>query len=78
VKAGAYTLDLYCDLRITVEDIAGGFDKNPNHGHREFPHQFVGDTYGECKKQAKKNGWKVGRWGEQDLCPKCAKAKKRK
>jgi hypothetical protein len=64
---GCYTLDLYCDRDnpdgYTIADI-------PEHGFREFPHQFTGHTEGVCMRDAKRRGWRF-----QDgkaYCPRCA------
>ena len=57
--AGCYLLDLYCD------------HLNNDHGWTEFPHQFTGQTYGECAKVARKSGWIIHR-DNTATCPKCA------
>lgn len=57
---GCYTLDLYCD------------HVNDAHGFEEFPHQFIGETYGACAKQARKRGWILHRNGSTATCPKCS------
>lgn len=55
---GCYSLDLYC--RYSFE----------GHAWDEFPHQFVGETGGQCRKQAKARGWRMHRDGTA-TCPKC-------
>lgn len=57
---GCYTLDLYCD------------HTNPAHCWDEFPHQFLAETGGNCRKQAKARGWKLHR-DDTATCPKCMK-----
>lgn len=57
MKAGAYSLDLYCDA------------KNPAHKHGEFPHQFVDELGSVCRAAARKAGWLISE--KRDLCPKC-------
>jgi len=44
---GAYSLDLYCD------------NERVEHSYKEFPHQFVGETFGECAKIARTRGWSI-------------------
>lgn len=68
MEAGCYTLDLYCD--------------DPNHGARH-PHrvssldaQYIGQTYADCKRQAKADGWK---WvDDKNICKRCTEENKRK
>lgn len=57
---GCYTLDLYCDRE----------EGEPQHGFREFPHQFTGHTEGDCMQDARARGWRF-RDGAA-YCPKCA------
>jgi hypothetical protein len=63
--ASCYSMDLYCDnqKRVYTEDML-------LHAHKEFPHQFTGETFGGCKRQAVKRGWKFTRDGKH-YCPKC-------
>jgi hypothetical protein len=62
---GAYTLDAYCRYEFS------------GHGFREFPHQFITETAGQAKAQAKRRGWIFHRDGTA-TCPKCAQAVKGK
>jgi hypothetical protein len=64
--AAGYSLDLYCDGR------------NEWHGWNEFPHQFFGETFGECAKLARKRGWVIHRSTRTATCPKCAKTRTKK
>lgn len=57
MRAGAYTLDLYCDV------------KNPAHTYNEFPHQYFHEYGAKCRAAARKAGWLLTR--DRDLCPKC-------
>lgn len=61
--AGCYTLHLYCD-RV-----------NDAHGFDAFPHEFTGETFGECAKVARKRGWIIHKSTRTATCPKCTKAK---
>ena len=61
---GCYTLNCYCD------------HENPDHRWNEFPHQYTGQTEGQCKKQARSQGWRFHSDGTA-TCPKCMKRKKR-
>ena len=66
---GCYTLDLYCDNYFSnaltpVRDTV--------HGFQEFPHQYTGETFGQCVKQARAHGWIVNRDKSHALCPKCS------
>jgi hypothetical protein len=63
--AGCYSLDLYCDR----EDEAW---PNGRHSFQEFPHQYTAETGGECRAQARKAGWLVGKKGSYAICPKCS------
>lgn len=57
--ASGYSLDLYCDR------------PNSDHGFNEFPHQFNGETFSECAKEARKAGWRFHRKTRTATCPKC-------
>jgi hypothetical protein len=67
VIVGCYSLDLYCDRDnpdgYTIADI-------PEHGFREFPHQFTGHTEGVCMRDARRRGWRFA--DGKSYCPKCA------
>lgn len=55
-----YTMDLYCD--------SCDWNKLP-HIYGEFPHQFTGETYSQCKQQALARGW-VFKSDGTHICPK--------
>lgn len=59
--ASGYCLDLYCD-RI-----------NPKHPYGSFPNQYTGETFGECAKAARKEGWVLHRKTRTATCPTCTK-----
>lgn len=58
--ASGYSLDLYCD------------HVNDRHGFDEFPHNFTGETFSECAKEARKRGWVFHTSKRTATCPKCA------
>lgn len=62
--ASGYTLDLYCD------------HSNERHGFDEFPHQYTGETFGECAKEARRNGWIIRSGARTATCPKCSGKRK--
>lgn len=57
-EAGCYSLHLYCD------------QDNPAHGYGEFPYEYTGQTLGECKRHARRQGWKFHR-DQTHTCPRC-------
>lgn len=61
--AACYTMDLYCDAERSE-----AWNSGP-HTYGEFPHQFMGETFVECKREAKKNGWMFKADGTH-ICPK--------
>lgn len=62
MKAGCYSLDLYCDA------------ENKAHEYGEFPHVFTHELGSACRKNARLAGWVIG--DERDLCPKCSGKRK--
>lgn len=63
--ASGYSLDLYCD--------------QPNQGEatkhswfETYRETFVGETFADCARQAKKTGWKIHRKTRTATCPYCA------
>lgn len=68
MMAACYTMDLYCDVKNESFD-ANGFAMDKMHSYSEFPHQFTGETFGECKKYAHQRGWVFKKDGTH-LCPK--------
>jgi hypothetical protein len=67
--ASGYTLDLYCDKFDT---------RNNAHSWNEFPHQFTGETFAGCVRDAKKRGWLVFTKTRTARCPRCARLEARK
>ena len=63
MEAAGYTLDLYCDFPMHNQ-------LTPWKG-MSLDAQYYGQTYGECKRQAKADGWK---WTADDKnhCKTCA------
>lgn len=56
-----YSIDLYCDHH------------NERHTFNEFPHSYMGKTYKDVAKQAKKIGWLLHPMFATATCPKCVK-----
>lgn len=69
---GGYTLDLYCRYGRTS---AGSGASDIHHLKTPESAQFTGESFADCKKQAKRKGWRfVTRDGHKDtICPSCAK-----
>ena len=64
---GCYTLNLYCDVP--------GCTYN-NRGRGYEPDEFTGVTGGECRKAARKAGWRLWLVEGNACCPECNKAGK--
>lgn len=62
--AGCYSLDLYCD------------NERIKHPYGEFPHQFTGETFGECARTARARGWIISRDRSRAICPMCSGKKR--
>lgn len=58
---GGYSLDLYCDNEETK-----------NHPYNYFPHQYAGNTRGECFRDARKDGWILNYYKNKAICPLCS------
>lgn len=58
--AGGYLLHLYCD------------QNSGRHDFDEFPHHYTGETFAECAKYARGNGWIVRSDTRTATCPKCS------
>jgi hypothetical protein len=65
--SGCYSLHLYCDH--------DGVDRTGvnRHGWEEFPHEFNGETFAECARQARKLGWVIHTGERTATCPKCSR-----
>jgi hypothetical protein len=59
--ASGYSLDLYCQY------------DNPDHDFNEFPHQFGGEAFRECKLDAIRAGWSIDVAARLATCPKCVR-----
>jgi hypothetical protein len=66
--AGCYSLDCYCDNTGNL-----GPDGRDPFGHmfREFPHNFIDETGGGARSQARKYGWLLDFKNDRYLCPRC-------
>ena len=65
--ARGYTLDVYCDV-----DSCG---RSPERSWtRTSRASYFGETWGECSKRARKDGWKLRKCPGYAICPTCAKA----
>ena len=64
-RVGGYSLDLYCSNWKS-----GPASRDPTHTYREFPHNYFGPDRANCYRQARREGWILGRGRE--LCPKCS------
>ena len=65
--ASGYSVHLYCDHWCgTVDEW---------HSWNEFPHQFIGETWGDCAAQARKHGWLIHTKTRTATCPKCTAEK---
>jgi hypothetical protein len=63
---GCYSLHLYCCYKST------------DHEYREFPHEYTGATGGQCRRQARRDGWIINVKHNQATCPKCSGKRRRK
>lgn len=61
---GCYTLHLYCDAQIKPE--------GASQWYRCDMGEYVGETAAQCRRQARRAGWKLGRTAA--VCPTCAAA----
>lgn len=60
---GCYSLHLYCSF------------ENSEHEYSEFPHEYTDEFGSRCRRQARRDGWKLFKDGKA-MCPKCTKKKK--
>lgn len=74
MMAGCFTLDLYCDnKRLVADGLQFGEVKykDANHSYEEGGlWQYTGETRGVCYRQARRDGWVIGR--NRHLCPRCS------
>ena len=71
---GGYSLDLYCvheKLPVAYQSRAESCPPG-HHWWDEFPHEYYGNTERECKRQARKSGWKF--INGDAVCPRCRRA----
>lgn len=57
---GCYTLDLYCQHR-----------EAKGHARLYGPDQFTAETGAECRRDARRRGWKLNMQTHEATCPKC-------
>ncbi len=69
--ARGYSLDLYCRFSAVPNVPVSSDSPDGTHTWGEFPHQFIGETFGECRRDARKCGWVFNR-DREVTCPKCA------
>lgn len=69
-QVGCYTLHLYCDRGEEC------WRRRPeNREVRDRPDEIIGETASECRKKARKRGWKLkGAYRDGDVCPECAES----
>jgi hypothetical protein len=65
--ASGYSVDLYCDVRSCGKHPSRSWTKTTEAS-------YVGETWSECARQAKRDGWKLRRAPGYAICPGCAKA----
>ena len=56
--AGCYSLDLYCDGK--------------DHGFQAVCGEYTGETFAECAKAARKDGWVIRTADRTATCPRCS------
>lgn len=64
--ASGYSLDLYCDCV---------WPKAAHERFQSFPSTYVGETFAECAREAKEDGWRIFRKTRTARCPKCVAAR---
>lgn len=69
---GGYTLHLYCRNYGKGKGTEHMWDAH--HARcRIFPEMYTGETFAECARVAKKDGWKIDKETRTALCPSCKK-----
>ena len=71
--AACYSMDLYCENAAKGGPHVKG---TCPHWWSEFPHVYTGETWGECARQARRDGWKIARNRQLAYCPDCSGKKK--
>lgn len=66
--ASGYTMNLYCEFQTDLS-VHSYMDELTYKSIGEF----VGETYAQCAKQAKKAGWFLTSDRQRCYCPSCAK-----
>jgi hypothetical protein len=73
--ASGYTLDLYCD-RSGLDAVPTQDSPDGIHKWNEFPHTFLGETFGECAREARRHGWVIHTKTRTATCPTCSGKRK--
>jgi len=85
--AAAFTLDLYCENKMSHSDkesnkewtrIEGRPSADGIHIWNEFPHQIVGWDRADAFREARKRGWRINKSTGTCYCPRCNGNKRRK
>lgn len=69
-----YSMDLYCDsgrhsnYELNMHCLQEGPNFEDSHGAHD---EYMGETYTQCAKAAKKIGWYLSRDRTKALCPYC-------
>jgi hypothetical protein len=61
---GCYSMDLYCDGSPCVTT-------------RAYQNQFTGETASECRKEARRIGWRFDLTARKAYCPACNRSNDR-
>lgn len=64
--SSGYTLDLYCDNTTGVTN----WHTWPSMHDGGFA-EYTGETWGQCVKAARRDGWLIGRDRQKAICPGC-------
>lgn len=68
---GGYSLDLYC------ENLDGDTCKNPRpKDGLTHPAEYYSQTFGECARMAREDGWRLNRKKGTAICPWCTGKRK--
>jgi hypothetical protein len=68
---GCYSMHLYCDTGNAKPGYPGDSGNSPHNHARPGFAEFTGPTEGDCKRQARKQGWRFSR-DNKVYCPICS------